>query len=139
VVQLRYNPIYQGAALHALAEARARGLGVAVLRPMTSGRLQRTLRVLKPPGPAAAVYEVALEYVLADSRGHVANVGMRWPREVDQNVDPAEAFRPPPDFAVAGRPRLTAGIYRAAAAAAAAAAAERAQAPPPPPSPPRAP
>jgi hypothetical protein len=36
---------------------------------------------------------------------------MRWPHEVDRNVDLAEAFRPPLD--VAEVPRLTAGVYRA--------------------------
>ncbi len=114
VVQLRYNLIYQGAALHALDEARDQGMGVAVMRPMTSGILQRTLRFLKPEWPEAEVYEVALKYVLADSRVHVANVGMRWPQEVEQNVALVEAFRPPEDFDVADLPRLTAGIYRAA-------------------------
>src|SRR5262249_18800768 len=74
VVQLRYNLIYQSAALHALDEARDAGLGVAVMRPMTSGILQRTLRFLKPEWPAEEVYEVALRFVLADSRVHVANV-----------------------------------------------------------------
>ena len=114
VVQLRYNLIYQGAALHALAEARDRQMGVAVMRPLTSGILQRTLRFLKPEWPEAEVYEVALKYVLADSRVHVANVGMRWPSEVEQNVALAAAFRPPPGFDVAELPRLTAGIYRVA-------------------------
>src|SRR5215831_18077595 len=111
VVQLRYNLIYQSAALHALDEARDAGLGVAVMRPMTSGILQRTLRFLKPEWPAEEVYEVALRFVLADSRVHVANVGMRWPYEVDRNVDLVERFVPPLD--VAALPRLTAGIYRA--------------------------
>jgi aryl-alcohol dehydrogenase-like predicted oxidoreductase len=114
VVQLRYNLIYQGAALHALNEARDRGLGVAVMRPLTSGILQRALRHLQPAWPEAQVVEVALKYVLADSRVHVANVGMRWPQEVDQNVDLAERFRPPDGFDVAALPRLTAGVYRAA-------------------------
>ncbi|HEX2513551.1 MAG TPA: aldo/keto reductase [Chloroflexota bacterium] len=114
VAQLRYNLIYQGAALHALDEARAAGLGVAVMRPLTSGILQRTLRFLQPQWPEAEVTRLALAYVLADSRVHVANVGMRWPHEVDQNVDLAESFRPPPGFDVATLPRMTAGIYRAA-------------------------
>ncbi len=114
VVQLRYNLIYQGAALHALNEARDQRLGVAVMRPMTSGILQRTLRFLKPEWPEAEVYELALKYVLCDSRVHVANVGMRWPHEVDRNVDLVESFRPPEGFDVATLPRLTAGIYRAA-------------------------
>ena len=114
VVHLRYNIIYQGAALHALNEARDRQMGVAVMRPMTSGILQRTLRSLKPEWPEAEIYEVALKFVLADSRVHVANVGMRWPHEVDQNVDLVEAFRPPEGFDAANLPRLTAGIYRTA-------------------------
>jgi predicted aldo/keto reductase-like oxidoreductase len=112
VVQLRYNLIYQGAALHALNEARDQGMGVAVMRPMTSGILQRALRFLKPEWPEREVYEVALKYVLSDSRVHVANVGMRWPHEVDANVALAESFRPPFDAAIL--PRLTAGIYRQA-------------------------
>lgn len=111
IVQLRYNLIYQSAALHALNEARERGLGVAVMRPLTSGILQRTLRFLKPELPVDEVYEVALKFVLSDSRVHVANVGMRWPAEVDRNVDLAENFVPHSDLA--DLPRLTAEIYRA--------------------------
>jgi aryl-alcohol dehydrogenase-like predicted oxidoreductase len=114
MVQLRYNLIYQGAALHALNEARDQRMGVAVMRPMTSGILQRTLRFLKPEWPEAEIYELALKYVLCDSRVHVANVGMRWPHEVDRNVDLVESFQPPEGFDVATLPRLTAGIYRAA-------------------------
>ncbi|MBI3974411.1 MAG: aldo/keto reductase [Chloroflexi bacterium] len=113
VVQLRYNIIYQGAALHALNEARDQRMGVAVMRPMTSGILQRTLRFLKPEWPEAEIYELALEYALADSRVHVANVGMRWPHEVDTNVTLASRFQPPEGFDVADLPRMTAGIYRA--------------------------
>ncbi|HYW86556.1 MAG TPA: aldo/keto reductase [Chloroflexota bacterium] len=109
VVQLRYNLIYQSAALHALPEARDAGLGVAVMRPMTSGMLQRILHFLKPEWRDAS-YVVALQFVLSDSRVHVANVGMRWPDEVDRNVDLAERFEPPTDFS--DLPRLTAGIYR---------------------------
>jgi aryl-alcohol dehydrogenase-like predicted oxidoreductase len=114
VVQLRYNLIYQGAALHALNEARDQQMGVAVMRPMTSGILQRTLRFLKPEWPEAEIYELALKYVLSDSRVHVANVGMRWPEEVAQNVALVEGFEPPAGFDVADVPRMTAGIYQAA-------------------------
>jgi aryl-alcohol dehydrogenase-like predicted oxidoreductase len=114
VVQLRYNLIHQGAALHALNEARQQDMGVAVMRPMTSGILQRTLRALEPGWPEADIYALALRFVLADSRVHVANIGMRWPHEVDQNVALAESFRPPGGFDVADLPRLTAGIYRRA-------------------------
>ena len=111
MVQLRYNLIYQSAALHALNEARDVGLGVAVMRPMTSGMLQRTLQFLQPAWRSEDVYEVALKFVLSDSRIQVANVGMRWPDEVDRNVDLVERFIAPTDLA--DLPRLTAGIYRA--------------------------
>ena len=111
VVQLRYNLIYQGAALHALPEAAAAEMGVVVMRPMTSGILQREVRFLEPTREIGKVYELALKFVLADSRVHVANVGMRWPEEVDRNADLVEAFEPPADMAE--MPRLTAGIYRA--------------------------
>jgi predicted aldo/keto reductase-like oxidoreductase len=112
VVQLRYNLIYQGAALHALPEARAAGMGVAVMRSMTSGiLLQREVCLLEPTREIAKVYELAVKFVLADSRVHVANVGMRWPAEVDRNVDLVETFEPPADMAE--MPRLTAGIYAA--------------------------
>ncbi len=109
VVQLRYNLIHQGAALHALNEARAAGMGVAVMRPLTSGILQRGLRFLKPEWPEHEVYEVALKYVLSDSRVHVADVGMRWPHEVDRNVRLAAGFVPPLDLSQV--PLRTAGIY----------------------------
>ena len=36
---------------------------------------------------------------------------MRWPDEVDRNVDLVERFTPPTDLAAL--PRMTAGIYRA--------------------------
>jgi len=111
LIQLRYNLIYQGAALHALPEAQAAGMGVAVMRPLTSGILQREVRFLEPSREIAKVYELALKFVLADSRVHVANVGMRWPAEVDRNADLVEGFEPTADMAEI--PRLTAGIYAA--------------------------
>ncbi len=77
---------------------------------MTSGMLQRILHFLKPAWATDDVYTAALEFVLSDSRVHVAKVGMRWPAEVDRNVDLVEQFTPPTDFA--DLPRLTAGIYR---------------------------
>jgi len=111
VIQVRYNLIYQAAALHVLNEATDADLGVAVMRPMTSGMLQRIASYLAPEWQAARdVYEVALKFVLSDRRVHVANVGMRWPEEVARNVALAETFAPPYD--VADLPRLTAGIYR---------------------------
>ena len=110
-VQVCYNLIYQSAARHVLNEARAADVGVSVMRPMTSGMLQRIAETLAPEWNAARdLYEVALKFVLADSRVHVANVGMRSPQEVARNVALAESFRPTSDMA--DLPRSTAGIYR---------------------------
>ena len=111
VVQVRYNLIYQSAALHVLNEARQADLGVAVMRPLTSGIFQRLAEHLAPEWDSARdLTEVALKFVLSDSRVHVANVGMRWPEEVERNVALASAFGPA--FDMADLPRMTAHIYR---------------------------
>lgn len=109
--QLCYNLIYQSAALHALNEARQHDLGVAVMRPFTSGIFQRLASILAPEWQQAHdLYEVALKFLLSDSRVHVANLGMRWPEEVLTNVAIAEAFNPAYDMAEL--PRFTATIYQ---------------------------
>ena len=110
VMQVRYNLIYQAAALNALHEAREAKLGVSVMRPMTSGIFQRLTEYIAPRWDEAHdVYEVALKFVLSDSRVHVANIGMRWPEEVAKNVALAESFVP--QFDMAELPRMTAHIY----------------------------
>ncbi|MFW6189200.1 MAG: aldo/keto reductase [Planctomycetota bacterium] len=110
VVQVRYNLIYQAAAHHLLNEARERGAGVVLMRPMTSGMLQWQANHLLPElAEGCDLYEVCLKFVLADSRVHVAHVGMRWPEEVDRNVALVDRFEPAVD--VAEMPRSTRGIY----------------------------
>jgi len=80
VIQMRYNVIYQSAALNVLNQATEADLGVSVMRPMTSGILQRMASYIAPAwAEAGDLYEVCLKFVLSDSRVHVANVGMRWP------------------------------------------------------------
>jgi aryl-alcohol dehydrogenase-like predicted oxidoreductase len=108
MVQLRYNLIYQSAALHALGEAREADMGVATMRTMTSGIAQRLLSHIAPAW--RDVEDVALKFVLSDSRVHAAIVGMRWPHEVLHNVRLAESWKPELD--VAELPRWTAEIYR---------------------------
>ena len=86
-------------------------MGVSVMRPMTSGVLQRIADILVPDWRGAFdLYEAALKFVLSDSRVHVANVGMRSPEEVARNVTLAESFAPPMDMA--DLPRSTSGIYK---------------------------
>lgn len=111
VMQVRYNLIYQAAALHVLNQARDADLGVATMRTMTSGMFQRIAQHLAPEWPAAHdLYEVAFKFVLSDSRVHLPIVGMRWPDEVARNVAIVENFQPTYDMAQL--PRLTAGIYQ---------------------------
>jgi aryl-alcohol dehydrogenase-like predicted oxidoreductase len=112
VFQLAYNLIYQSAAKHALNEARAANAGVVTMRTMTSGIFQRAARYLAPEWQNAHdLYDVCLKFVLSDSRVHAAIVGMRWPHEVERNVNLLENFQAPLDFAEL--PRMTADIYRA--------------------------
>lgn len=112
VVQLRYNLIYQSAAHHVLDQARQQELGVTLMRPLTSGILQHLAAKLLPElASACDLYEACLKFVLSDSRVHVANVGMRWPEEVEKNVRLVDRFEPPLD--VADLPRGTNKVYDA--------------------------
>ena len=113
VVQLRYNLLNHQAAEHALPIAHELDIGVAVMRPMTSGILQRILRDLAPEWSAARdPYDVCLRFVLSDPRVHTALVGARWPHEVDANVHLMESFIPALDLSTL--PLRTAGIYQEA-------------------------
>jgi len=49
--------------------------------------------------------------VLSDSRVHAGIVGMRWPEEVERNVELVNGWEPPIDFAT--MPRLTFEVYKA--------------------------
>jgi aryl-alcohol dehydrogenase-like predicted oxidoreductase len=111
VVQLRYNLLHFQAAEHALPKAKEAGVGVAVMRPMTSGILQRILRDLAPEWSAARdPYDVCLQFVLSDPRVHTALVGARWPEEIERNAALVERFTPPLDLSTV--PLRTAGIYQ---------------------------
>ena len=48
VVQVRYDLIYQEAATNLLTDALQACIGVAVMRPITSGIMQRTAEYLAP-------------------------------------------------------------------------------------------
>jgi len=112
VIQIRYNLIYQSAAHHALDEARRQNIGVTLMRPLTSGILQYLAAKLLPElASACDLNEACLKFVLADSRVHVANVGMRWPEEVERNVKLVDEFEPAFDVAVL--PRGTNKVYDA--------------------------
>jgi aryl-alcohol dehydrogenase-like predicted oxidoreductase len=112
VYQIAYNIIYQAAARHFLLQASDAGVGVVTMRTMTSGIFQREAGVLAPEWQAAHdLYDVALKFVLSDSRVHAGIVGMRWPHEVEHNVKLIDSWEPAVDFA--DMPRVTFGVYRA--------------------------
>jgi aryl-alcohol dehydrogenase-like predicted oxidoreductase len=110
MVQVCYNFIYQNAALHVLNEARNASMGVAVMRPLTSGIMQFIARHIAPMWRESDIYETALKFVLADSRVQVINVGMRWPEEVRKNAEMVSSFRP--SFDMADVPRMTVEVYK---------------------------
>ena len=57
------------------------------MRTMTSGIFQRETSFLAPEWQSARdLYEVALKFVLSDSRVHAGIVGVRWPEEVEKNI-----------------------------------------------------
>jgi aryl-alcohol dehydrogenase-like predicted oxidoreductase len=112
VYQIAYNIIYQAAARHFLIEAAKVNAGVVTMRTMTSGIFQREAQFLAPEWQSAHdLYEVALKFVLSDSRVHAGIVGMRWPSEVERNIRLLENWEPPADFA--SMPRLTFEVYNA--------------------------
>ncbi|MEY4099187.1 MAG: hypothetical protein RL300_358 [Pseudomonadota bacterium] len=115
VYQIAYNFIYQAAARHFLIEAAKVNAGVVSMRTMTSGILQREASFLAPQWSAKDMYEVALKFVLSDSRVHAGIVGARWPHEVEDNLRMIEGWEPPIDFAT--MPRLTFEVYKAEDAA----------------------
>lgn len=111
VYQIAYNLIYQAAARHFLIEASKVNAGVVSMRTMTSGVFQREASFLAPQWTQEEMYDMALKFVLSDSRIHAGIVGMRWPNEVEHNVRILESWTPPIDFAT--MPRLTFEIYKA--------------------------
>jgi aryl-alcohol dehydrogenase-like predicted oxidoreductase len=112
IYQIGYNIIYQGAALHFLPEAVEADVGVVTMRTLTSGVFEHQARVLAPEWLTVQdPYEVALKFVLADSRVHSGIVGMRWPEEVRRNVELVESWHAPVD--VAALPGLTREVYEA--------------------------
>jgi Predicted oxidoreductases (related to aryl-alcohol dehydrogenases) len=112
VYQIAYNFIYQAAARHFLIEAAKVNAGVVSMRTMTSGIFQREAAFLAPEWQSAHdLYDVALKFVLSDSRVHAGIVGMRWSEEVEKNIEIVQNWEPPFDFAQL--PRLTFEVYKA--------------------------
>lgn len=97
VLQVRYNLMYQHACdfvneRGVMLEAVAQDMGIAAMRPLTSGTFQKLMRegahgsgALIPPPDPAQVHRLLLSYVLSNPHVDVAIVGMRQAEEVLAN------------------------------------------------------
>jgi aryl-alcohol dehydrogenase-like predicted oxidoreductase len=92
VVQIKYNIIYQEAYHQVLPLTADLGIGVLVMRPLTSGIFSKTIEAFCENDTVANLHEAALKYVLSDSRVNCAIVGMRRKTEVEQNVSLSEHY-----------------------------------------------
>lgn len=87
-----YNLIYQSMCDYQrepagiLPLAKSLGMGVATMRPATSGFIQKLLQAEFPDLPADRITRMAIRFVLSTPEVDVAVVGMRTPAEVDTNA-----------------------------------------------------
>jgi uncharacterized protein len=90
VMQARYNFMYQHPSdfendQGIIRQADAQGMGVVLMRPLTSGVFQRLITQAFPQIDPLAAGRFLLNYVLSDPYIDVALVGMRDPTLVDVN------------------------------------------------------
>jgi len=89
-MQVRYNIMYQhpsdwGNDQGIIRQAEAQGMGIILMRPMTSGSFQRLMAQAFPEIDPEAVGRLLLNYVLSDPYVDVALIGMRDPHLCDVN------------------------------------------------------
>ena len=89
-MQVRYNIMYQHPSdwennEGIIRQAEAQGMGIILMRPMTSGVFQRLMAETFPGIDQEAVGRLLLNYVLSDPYVDVALIGMREPRWADVN------------------------------------------------------
>jgi aryl-alcohol dehydrogenase-like predicted oxidoreductase len=91
VMQICYNVIFQhpyepSQRRGVMYEAEAHGIGIVVMRPLTSGVFQRWLRTIYPDiDRQADLAKATLSFVLSNPLTDVAIVGMRSPARVEAN------------------------------------------------------
>ena len=92
VMQARYSLMFQHPSdfenrLGIIRRADALGMGVVLMRPMTSGVFQRLMSATFPQISTLDVGRLLLNYVLSDPYVDVALIGMRDPRFVEINAE----------------------------------------------------
>jgi len=90
-MQVRYNLMYQHPSdwennEGIIRQAEAKGMGIILMRPMTSGIFQRLMAATFPQIPAEEVGRLLLNYVLSDPYVDVALIGMREPHLAELNA-----------------------------------------------------
>ena len=70
-----------------IRQAEEQGMGIILMRPLTSGVFQRLMAQAFPEIDVLDVGRLLLNYVLSDPYVDVALVGMREPRFVELNDD----------------------------------------------------
>jgi hypothetical protein len=89
-MQIRYNLLFQHPSDFendngVIRQAEAQGMGILLMRPLTSGVFQRLMQQVFPEIDTLEVGRLLLNYVLSDPYVDVALVGMREPRFVEIN------------------------------------------------------
>ena len=70
-----------------IRQAEEQGMGIVLMRPLTSGVFQRLMANAFPEIDVLDVGQLLLNYVLSDPYVDVALVGMREPRSLELNND----------------------------------------------------
>jgi predicted aldo/keto reductase-like oxidoreductase len=91
-MQVHYNLLYQHSSdwhsnLGVIRQAEEQGMGIILMRPLTSGVFQRLMAEAFPEIDVLDVGRLLLNYVLSDPYVDVALVGVREPRFVELNND----------------------------------------------------
>jgi aryl-alcohol dehydrogenase-like predicted oxidoreductase len=91
-MQVRYNLMYQHPSdwhndTGVIRQAEVQGMGIILMRPLTSGVFQRLMAEAFPEIDVLDVGRLLLNYVLSDPYVDVALVGMREPSFVELNND----------------------------------------------------